>query len=167
MYGNSLSKLKRQPFAYPQCSRSGLFHMNHSATVKGNPKRLPFAWDRWPYSIPRWNFVEYLNAVVTSEDTRTESSKHTNVRTEPAPGGPARPAVREFETTHPPPHPPTHLGHHVLDDDHLVGIHVDLQLRRITPGVFHRVQKVSKVVEVQLDEVARHLDLLLEVEKTS
>lgn len=52
-----------------------------------------------------------------------------------------------------------HLGHHVLDDDHLVAVHVDLELRWSPPGVLHRPQKVSKVVEVQLDKVGRHLHL--------
>lgn len=53
----------------------------------------------------------------------------------------------------------TYLGHNVLHDDHLVGVHVDLELGRRPLGVLHRPQKVPEVVEVQLDEVAGHLHL--------
>lgn len=53
----------------------------------------------------------------------------------------------------------SHLGDHVLDDDHLIGIQVNLELRRRSSVVFHREQQVSEVVEVKLDEVARYFDL--------
>lgn len=52
-----------------------------------------------------------------------------------------------------------HLSNDVLHDNHLVGVELDLELRWGFLAVVHGEKEISQIVQVQLDEVARYVNL--------